>query len=81
MRDKREIIRMHVSSGITGLDDIRKSYNSYGGLSEWSNQMYVQKPDNTTVKPQTINRVAEGSSEVDFGKIYNAAKSIINPMN
>ena len=60
MRDKRDVIRLHVKNGVTNLGSIRESYNTYsqggnlyGGTTEKSNQMeFSLAPDKYSTIPQ-----------------------------
>ena len=54
MRDKRDVMRLHLRNGVSGLNDIRDSYNTYSGTQPGSNQMeFSLSPEDysTTRKP------------------------------
>lgn len=59
MRDKRDVMRLHIKNGIRDLDGIRESYNAfasggniYGGTTEKTNQMQLSP---LQPKPQAID--------------------------
>jgi hypothetical protein len=44
MRDKRDVMRLHLQNGISGLDNIRESYNTFANGGK--QVMSQPSPDN-----------------------------------
>lgn len=71
MRDKRDVMRIHLQNGVRDLNGIRDSYNTFSGTQPSSNQMeFSLSPEDysTHIQPQQSFVSPQERQQIEYNK-------------
>ena len=80
MRDKRDVMRLHLQNGVSGLDNIRESYNTYAGTQPGSNQMeFSLSPEDYSTKNKPFISPQE-RQQIEYNKFKQTNPTFQKPV-